>query len=395
MNHETLREQVIDLALGALPPAVARQVEAHVASCAPCAAELASLRGTRAALAGLPPLPAPTRGEVVLLAAARQAAEASTTRRRFALPRWFWGATLGAASAAVAVLLTVQLAGTPPPSRFDEGREALLGGAPPPVRAGEPQESAKTAAPAPVLEARRAAPAVHTESNADHAREMPADAPSRDAVRSLSQAPAGRAMAMRVEAQPSLVASAAPTEVAERSIPTEDRGTEQGLKGTPLASVEPAPKREEAAALAPAAPPVPAARPPGRAKAAPASASGRVAADGNGSANGPARRAPAPAARTEVREDPDCPGERTRTLVRDADGRLVGRERSGTRDGGPWRAIEHFGAEGRLVDARVWLRGSVIVLDRDTLDQVGFERFQELGLAPDTVTAEGESPACR
>jgi hypothetical protein len=232
-------------------------------------------------------------------------------------------------------------------------------------------------------------------SHADPVREASAAAPSREEAAPRSPAPAGGAAAVLGEAPPGPVAPAAPRVAAKRSTLAEDRGNERDLEGAPRASAEPATKPDEPLALAPAAPPAPVAQSPGRAKAGPPSASGRVVADGDGSASATARGAPAPDVRTEVLDDPDCPGERTRTLVRDADGRLVRRERSGTRAGGAWRAIEHFGSDGRLVEARVWQRGSQILLDRDTLDRLGLERLHDLDLAPEAVTAVQAPPACR
>ena len=49
-----LRDLLPELVHGRLSPAVRREVEAHVASCAECAAELALLRGLRASMARVP-----------------------------------------------------------------------------------------------------------------------------------------------------------------------------------------------------------------------------------------------------------------------------------------------------------------------------------------------------
>ena len=83
MTHDALRDLVVDLAIGALAPRQAAEVEAHAEGCAECRAALAGLRATRALVAGLPPLPAPAHGEGLLLAAAREAAGAELREARF------------------------------------------------------------------------------------------------------------------------------------------------------------------------------------------------------------------------------------------------------------------------------------------------------------------------
>ncbi len=75
MTHEELRDRLLDLACGELSPRDARAVEEHAAACEVCGAELARLRGTRRIMAALPEEPAPERGERILLAAAREAAD--------------------------------------------------------------------------------------------------------------------------------------------------------------------------------------------------------------------------------------------------------------------------------------------------------------------------------
>jgi hypothetical protein len=383
MNHEALREQVIDLALGALAPAAAREVEAHVAGCAGCAAELASLRGTRAALAGLPPLPAPERGEAVLLAAARQAAATNARTGRFALPRWLWGATLGAASAAVVVLLSVQLARSPPPSRFAEGREALVGSAPPPsaleARRAEPADLAP-----PPLPATASAPASarHREREEGAREPIPEAAPP-------PPPPARRVAAVRAQAQDDLAAPAAPTAVAERSTASADRETERYAAEVLDAARGVAAKREVAAGPVSVPPP-----PEPAAKAAQPSFSGQGAAAGIGVPDSARRAAAAPGLPSDVQAFTDCPGERSRTLTRDGAGRLVRRQRIGTVSGVAYAADESFGEDGRLAGAIVRLDGRVLSLDRAALVREGLEPVRGLRLAPTAAAAAAEPPGC-
>ena len=97
MNHAAASEKLLELAYGELPPREARVVEAHVAGCDACRAELSSIRETRALMAQLPSEPPPERGEAIVLAAAREAAAAR--RPRPLLPTWLWAGTAGAMAA--------------------------------------------------------------------------------------------------------------------------------------------------------------------------------------------------------------------------------------------------------------------------------------------------------
>ncbi|WP_242355758.1 zf-HC2 domain-containing protein, partial [Anaeromyxobacter sp. SG64] len=100
MSHERFAELLLEHAYGELSPREAREVEAHAAACAECAAELARIRATRQTMAALPQERAPEAGERILLAAAREAARERGPAR--ILPRWSWSA-----AAVAAVLLTV------------------------------------------------------------------------------------------------------------------------------------------------------------------------------------------------------------------------------------------------------------------------------------------------
>lgn len=382
MNHQALAEKVVDLALGALSPREAREVEAHVAGCARCAAELASLRGARQAMAALPPLPAPERGEAVLMAAARQAAEQATRRPPGLLPRWLWGAAFGAASVAAAVLVTLQLSGAPPPSRFEEGREALLGREPATVAAAperpEPQAAAPTSARAGAAEPSRVGPAA---AAANGAR---AEVPRREGERfakaeaaSPPPARAGAAAAMKAPAPPPMPAALEARRDHARAAAPEEARAEAAAE---LAAPDPAPARrarEAVAGLADSKAPAP------RPASAPAS----------GSLSARAGQPPG-APRAELRTFPGCPGERSRALTRDAAGRLLRRDRAGVLAGVPYQAEERYGEDGRLAGAVVRFGGREVSLGPAELAGDRLEALPGLDLALTAEAAEAAPPAC-
>ncbi|HSM93917.1 MAG TPA: zf-HC2 domain-containing protein, partial [Anaeromyxobacteraceae bacterium] len=126
MNHEAASERLLELAYGDLPPREARAVEAHAAACDACRAELARMRETRALMARLPVEPPPEGGMAVVMAAARQAAEASP-RRRTILPAWLWAGGIGAVAAAAVAVVSWQLARTAPAVTGAERETELLG----------------------------------------------------------------------------------------------------------------------------------------------------------------------------------------------------------------------------------------------------------------------------
>ncbi|HEX9287969.1 MAG TPA: zf-HC2 domain-containing protein [Anaeromyxobacteraceae bacterium] len=108
MTHETCRERLVDLAYGELSRREAAEAEQHLAGCDACRAERDRLAATRAAMARLDAPPAPERGDAVLLAAARKAAE-ERRRDSFSLALGAFGYKLaaGTAFAVVAVFLVV------------------------------------------------------------------------------------------------------------------------------------------------------------------------------------------------------------------------------------------------------------------------------------------------
>src|SRR5512138_503495 len=164
-------ERLLDLAYGELSTREARQVEAHAASCEACRAELARIRGTRRVMAALPDEAAPERGERILIAAAREAAEARRPRRL--VPRWLLGGAVVAASVAVVAAVSLRVSEWTPrhgeePSQLQSPYaarpldfEAPPAASPPPVRAPDPRDASsaeRVAGAAPEAKDARAKP---------------------------------------------------------------------------------------------------------------------------------------------------------------------------------------------------------------------------------------------
>lgn len=112
-EHHELREFLGAYALGALSPADADAVRAHLSTCAECRAELADLQPVASALAGLRRRPAAGAPPTALKARidAAVAAEA-TSRRRSTLIRTATGLVAAAALVVAAVLGVQALSGT-------------------------------------------------------------------------------------------------------------------------------------------------------------------------------------------------------------------------------------------------------------------------------------------
>ena len=110
MNHETCRERLLDLAYGELSRREAVEVERHLAQCEPCRLERDGMASTLGAMRRLEPPPAPERGDGVVLAAARQAAEERRSNS-FGLALRGFGIRVaaGTAFAVLAVLLLVNV----------------------------------------------------------------------------------------------------------------------------------------------------------------------------------------------------------------------------------------------------------------------------------------------
>ncbi len=297
MIHQPRRDELLDLALGLLEPAQARALEAHSAGCDACRAELAALRQTRQALGGLPPIEAPERGAAVVLAAARQVAEATRAGRRpgWAAPRWLWGGSIGLAGAAALAVLLLRLSGPNLPGPLSDDREALLGQATP----------AATAAP-----------------------------PAGDAPASLDEVATAKAPAPLVAPQ---AESFAPARRAKKAVGV------RGAQGDALGFV--------ASPTAGGAPP---AAPAPRAELA---AEAKVELSSKRAARLAAPAAAAAARSDSLAERAPCRLEQRRRLVRGADGQVTGRVREGRypAPGGevPLSVEERFGPDGRLLGATV------------------------------------------
>jgi hypothetical protein len=145
MNHEACRELLVDLAYGELSRRKAAEVERHLAECETCKVERDHLDATVGAMRRLEAPPGRERGEAVLVAAARKAAE-ERRRDSFRLALSGFGIRIaaGSAFAMVAAFLLVSVRhGLRPPTEDV-------------VRAPGPASSAE---PAPVAAAPQLAPA--------------------------------------------------------------------------------------------------------------------------------------------------------------------------------------------------------------------------------------------
>jgi hypothetical protein len=360
MTTEPRREELLDLALGLLEPAEARALEAHAEGCAACRAELAALRETRRLVAGLPPLPAPERGTAVLLAAARQTAEAR--RPRWAMPRWLAGGALGLAGATALALLVLRGPAAPSRGPLSEDREALLG------------QAAPAAAPPPVPAAAPAAPA------------MIAAEVAAVELKAAEQAKAGSLAPRRavpIEQRGVADEQSAPSAKAEAAI--------GGAVADRYASPSPAPGTPPPPAdLASPAAPVPSAAPQAS-NGVMASSEARAALHAKSAASAgeaaPARQAATP-----------CRLEQRRQLLRDGAGLVVGRVREGRYPaaGGEvaLRAEERFGSDGRLLGATVRAGARLYTVSEEDAAAGRLEPLPGVLLAPTAEAAERTLPRC-
>ena len=269
MNHETVREKLLDLAYGELPEREAALVEAHLAGCEACRAERDRIAGTRAAMRRLEPVPAPERGERILLAAARQAAERRPGRRPLLAP-WIWRVSLTTALVAAVGLVSYRVISLrerpegpargeaeaeryaraepgqgsepaiaaappvevePPPAGARPSptrREVFLGKAPPPAIARAPSPVPAPVPPAPSAPERKKAEAAPQEARAASragsvaaAGRPPPAAPERAlgflAAKPAEEEPAGGVKAAAPGAAPAAAGRAAP--VADEAAP--------------------------------------------------------------------------------------------------------------------------------------------------------------------------------
>ncbi|MFO0584887.1 MAG: zf-HC2 domain-containing protein [Anaeromyxobacter sp.] len=362
MTHHAERDLLLDLAYGELSDADARRVRAHVAGCASCRAELERMQGTRELMRTLPEVPAPERGERVLLAAAREAAEKARAPR--GLPRWLFPAVALAATVVVVTAVSLreghEVAGT-----MAERSDDLMKPAAP---------AAAPAAPANDAEARTAPVELRAQKKAEQAREEdhrfaepppPAPEPRRAAAKA--------APAREPEADREGVVGGVPGS----NVGSAAGGAAAAQDGVAEAAQGRVRDRDvlEAGAQAHASP-RPGAAPPAPRPAAQPPASGELSAVDDQrpvrSEAAPAARAPVPAAppaaaaaerkvskraladepAPEVRTFPSCPGESRRELLRDAAGRVRRYVREGEAEGRRVRVELEFDAAGALVSER-------------------------------------------
>jgi putative zinc finger protein len=334
MTRDAFADQLLDLAYGELSPRDARKVEAHAASCEACRAELAKIRETRGLMARLPEEPAPEKGERVLLAAAREAAERRAAPRRF-LPPWAWGASVVAASIlAVAAVSYRILALRPGPLSSRPDREALLGEsyATPPAQAPAPAEQA--APPARAERPSRAfasppPPAVGEAAPAERKLPAPRAADARPDAPGAAESPAA--------APPDLGAAPEARRAAPAPPPAAPSARAAAPSPPPAAAADAAPRarrvEQEAAGVRREAAPA------AKASAAPrGAASGTLGAQGGGP-------------RSTTRSFPGCEGELARTVVTDEQGRVVRSVREGRFDGRRLRIVQTFGPDGAPASA--------------------------------------------
>ncbi|HEY6100753.1 MAG TPA: zf-HC2 domain-containing protein [Anaeromyxobacter sp.] len=326
MTHHAFAEKLLDLAYGELPPREAGKVEAHAASCEACRAELARIRETRRLMSALPEEPAPERGERILFAAAREAAERGAPRR--VLPPWLLGATVVAASLVAVGAVSYRILAMRPGPLMREDPEALLGPSPYAARPPAP------ASPAPESAER---PAEVRSLRAD--REEPAGAPPKQAERKKAAPARGERRS---------IAYAEPPPPVEREAPP--------ASGPPAVAAAPPAPAEDARSPAPL--------PPAAAAGAVSDAPRPVESERLGVARGSrpaAKAAGAPGARSELageapyrseaRTFARCEGESARRVEIDAGGRVVRYVREGRIGGRRVRIVHLFRPDGSLVSA--------------------------------------------
>jgi hypothetical protein len=357
-------ERLLDLACDALPPAEAREVEAHVAACPACAEALARMRATRRTMAALGPEPAPERGAAAMLAAAKAQAARNAARKRRRVAMWL-APTAAAAGLAVAISWQVMGGGPELPGRSDPEAIAMRSApapqaeaAPPPAAAPEPS-APPAAAPAddrmfatPPPEERAAAPT--TASPARTTSRKAADAEPqpvpRHAEAMRGETDAGPAVAEvpppRQQAAPATAPPAAPAPERDARAAAPERSATRAAEAEERAEAA-APGR---AATGPAAPSAPT-----RVEPAPQADAGDEPAGAAGTARDRygALRA-AGQLRGELRTFPGCEVEAWRKVEVDGRGRVVSYVREGRVDGRRVRVEHLFDPSGALSSATAY-----------------------------------------
>jgi hypothetical protein len=401
MTHDAFAEKLLDLAYGELSPREAGKVEAHAASCEACRAELGRIRETRSLMARLPEDPAPEKGERILFAAAREAAEGRVPRRR--VPPWLWRASLVAASLVFVVAVSYRVAEMRSARMLSKpSDEALLGG----PYAPSPPAGPTAAAPPGATAAPREAPAgaERAERNAARAdrREAPAmvaaEAPRRDEGHVDEHA-------ARADRDGGMLAGARPGAEKKAAPPVREERPSRAFAEAPPVSADaaapaappppfPAPARREApqaqaseaAPSRPGAAPEMSARPEEQARdrelsAKPAKPSGarRAAApESLGYAGSKAAAGAAP--RFESRTFERCEGESRRRVEVDAQGRVVRYVREGTFDGRRVRIVHVFAPDGSLARATAEDLDQGVTVDPRALGIELAERAEDAGI---------------
>jgi anti-sigma factor ChrR (cupin superfamily) len=368
MTHQPRTDQLADLALGLLEPAEARALEAHAAGCAACRDELAALRQTRQLLAGLPPLEAPARGAAVVLAAARQAAEAAGQARRpwWAAPRWLAGGAVGLVGATALAVLLLRV--SPPSTTVGEPEPA-------PARAALQVATSPALSAAPVA-APGAGPA---ETASDRA-----SAATATAERERPARRAARPTAASVDAADSVGAAAV----------TETRRAKAGPASMAEAMAVPSAAPAATAAIASGA---------RLSEASGAVSEPRPLAEAKRLGGAPAAPRGTALMKAEAvadRDDgPPCRLEQRRRLVLDAGGKVIGRVREG-RYPGPEGEVsltveERYGADGRLVSASVLVGDRRIAVGEAEVAAGRLEPLRGVRLAPTAAEAAAAPPRCQ
>jgi anti-sigma factor RsiW len=374
-SHETYREQLLDLAYGELGKREARALRAHLEGCPECRTELSRMTATRSAMSGLPAEPAPERGEAVLLAAAR---EAVRDRNRPWLPSWVWGASVGVVGVAAVALVAVRLAGVVRPPVAQRDHDALV--------------SRSAQAEVPELSSPAADSASSNAAAAEPAQPAPPPATEAPAAKPFKTVPAPKGdVAKRKEGAPATRGDG--TGQLPRSTAG---GSSVGDSAVREAAAEPPPRPAPAASAAPTAPaaapaeaqfaqPPPGAAPEGvlrrsrtldEREASPGPADDKdlsaleekreAAAPVVGSAGGAGMKArvaksatedaisryerlrAAGKLRTASATFEDCPGEASRQVETDEEGRVVKVTRRGAIQGAAFQAEQFYGADGQL-----------------------------------------------
>jgi hypothetical protein len=350
-THDTYREQLLDLAYGELGRREARALRAHLETCPACRGELERIGATRGTMAELRDEPAPDRGLPTLLAAAREAARGRAQKPLF--PPWLWGASVAAVGLAAVAVVSFKLSGTGSIPAGRTGEVDLVAHAPAPEApagfpAAEPpaklEESAPTTADLEAPAAKLAAPPPPARPD------RPAPARILKPSKPLAAALASREAAKEAKAAPAPQAEAERAAGGARDEAAEAAGN--------AAVAAPAPS---GAGPEPGAPSAAEAQQPHLLAVAPGSSSARgaVASEVASSSLRRAKSASTGRLRTSAASFTGCPGESSREVDRDEQGRVVRYLRRGVFRGTAFEAELLYGDDGALSEVRYRAAGQV------------------------------------